>query len=145
MSEIMSGKLVKLIENNADQLAKNWVADVSKHPATKKYHYRTDKELHGWAFDVYSHLGKWISQDTTKEIIAEHYTKLGSIRKEQEFKLSELIQALILVRRHLWVKVLADGLLDSAMDFYIAMELNNRVVLFFDRAIYYASVGYEKS
>lgn len=43
-----------------------------------------------------------------------------------------------------WLKVLAEGLLDTVLDLNQALELSNRVVLFFDRAIYYTTVGYEK-
>jgi hypothetical protein len=33
--------------------------------------------------------------------------------------------------------------LDTALELHQAIELNNRVVLFFDRAIYYTILGYE--
>ncbi len=51
--------------------------------------------------------------------------------------------SLSLLRRRLWQKVQSEGLLDTALDLFQAMELHNRVVLFFDRALYYAVVGYE--
>jgi hypothetical protein len=44
----------------------------------------------------------------------------------------------------LWRKVLGEGLLDTMLDLYQAIELNNRVMLFFDRAIYFITIGYEK-
>jgi hypothetical protein len=34
--------------------------------------------------------------------------------------------------------------MDSAMDLLQALELQNRVVLFFDRAVFFAAVGYER-
>jgi len=37
-----------------------------------------------------------------------------------------------------------EGLLDTPYDLYQAIELNNRVSLFFDRAIFYTACGYEK-
>lgn len=37
------------------------------------------------------------------------------------------------------------GFLDTGSDMYQAMDLHNRVTLFFDRAIYYAVVGFEKA
>lgn len=33
---------------------------------------------------------------------------------------------------------------NTALDLHKAMELSNRVVLFFDRAVYYTALGYEK-
>jgi hypothetical protein len=37
-----------------------------------------------------------------------------------------------------------EGLLDTTLELYQAIELNNRVIRFFDRAIYFTAVGYEK-
>ena len=80
-----------------------------------------------------------------KEDIAEYYTALGKQRSKEGFALSEVIQALIITRRNIWLKVLSEGLLDTVLDHHQALELNNRVVLFFDRAIYFTSLGYEKT
>lgn len=141
---LISQKLVELIEHNADSLTKRWLADVQKHPETPTYHKFDPDELYQRSYTVYSQLGKWISQETTKEDIAKYYIALGQQRRKEGFALSEVIQALIITRRHLWLKVLSEGFLDTALELYRAMELNNRVILFFDRAIFYTSVGYEK-
>jgi len=141
--EYMSDKLVKLIEKNANQLTKNWLNDVRKHPHTKTYHKYNEEELYNRAFDVYSRLSKWISRETSKEEIYDHYFALGVRRRKEGFSLSEVIQAMIITRRHIWLKVMSEGFLDTALDMYKALELNNRVVLFFDRAIHYTAIGYE--
>ena len=141
--EYMSDKLVKLIEKNAKQLTKNWLTDVRKHPHTKTYHTYNEEELYNRAFDVYSRLSKWISRETSKEEIYKHFFALGVRRRKEGFTLSEVIQALIITRRHIWLKVMSEGFLDTALDMYKALELNNRVVLFFDRAIHYTALGYE--
>jgi len=141
--DYISDKLVNLIEKNAKQLTKNWLSDVRKHPHTKTYHTYNEEELYDRAFDVYSRLSKWISRETSKEEIYKHYFALGVRRRKEGFALSEVIQAMIITRRHIWLKVLSDGFLDTALDMYKALELNNRVVLFFDRAIHFTALGYE--
>ena len=143
--EFISDKLVKLIERDADQLSKNWLSNVQSHPLTPTYHIYDKKKLYERAFRVYSQLGKWISRETSKEDIAKYYTAIGEQRRKEGFTLSEVIQALIITRRHVWLKVLSEGLLDSVLDHHQALELNNRVVLFFDRAIFFTSLGYEKT
>ena len=74
--------------------------------------------------------------------IAEKYTSHGVRRCKQKFELAEVVQSLILMRRHLWQKVLDDGLLDTALDLYQALELNRQVVRYFDRAIYFTIIGF---
>jgi hypothetical protein len=70
---------------------------------------------------------------------------MGGQRRKEGFALSEVISALIVTRRHIWLKVLSDGVLDTALHLNQALELNNRVLLYFDRAIYYSAVGYERA
>jgi hypothetical protein len=142
--EYISDKFVKLVERNAHQLANNWLQNVKKHPATPTYHAFDEKILHRRAFLVYSQLGKWMSRETTKEQIEKFYVSLGQERRKEGFALSEVLQALIITRRHIWFKVQAEGLFDSALELHSAIELINRVVLFFDRALFYTAVGYEK-
>jgi hypothetical protein len=72
-----------------------------------------------------------------------YWTGLGKQRRKEGFALSEILIALSLVRQRLWKKVQSEGLLDTAYDLYQAMELYNRVTLFFDSAVFYTAVGYE--
>jgi hypothetical protein len=138
-----SKSLVSLIEFHAEELTNQWLDLVQKDPRTATYHTYDRDELYGYAFDVYSHLSKWLSYETTKEDIARIYTALGKRRRIQGFKLSEVIHALILTRRVLWFKILSEGLLDTALDLNRAMDLNNHTVVFFDRATYYIAHGFE--
>lgn len=139
----VSQRLVDLIERNAEELTKRYVEDVKKNLSLPTYRVFDEKELFRRAHRVYSQLGKWISQEASKEEIKTYWKALGRQRREEGFPLPEIILTLSLLRRHLWLKVQSDGLLDTALDLYQAMELNNRVVTYFDRAIYYAACGYE--
>jgi hypothetical protein len=56
-----------------------------------------------------------------------------------------VIQALIISRRVLWLKIQADGFLDTAMDLHLGLNLNNKVVLFFDRVLCYTTIGFEEA
>lgn len=143
--EYISDNLVKLIERDADQLTNNWLSNIKTHPTTPTYHAYDEKKLYQRAFRVYSQLGKWISRETSKADIEKYYTALGRQRRQEGFALSEVIQALIITRRHVWLKVLSEGFLDTVLDHHQALELNNRVILYFDRAIFFTSLGYEKA
>jgi hypothetical protein len=141
--KVLSRILVDLVEHNADTLTKRWLADVKKHPGTTTYHTFDEKKLYKRAFSVYSQFDKWMSNETSKEDIKKIFMALGKRRREEGFALSEVIQALTITRRHLWLLVRSEGLMDTALDLYQAIDLINRSVLFFDRAIYFTAVGYE--
>jgi hypothetical protein len=53
--------------------------------------------------------------------------------------------SLCFIRRRIWKEIELDGLLDTALDLYQALELQTRVSLFFETALYYAMRGYEES
>ena len=145
MVEAISARLVELIERNADRLAKAWLADVKQRPETRTYRDYPDDVLHRRVYEVYKNLGKWISRQTSTEEIASVYTALGCQRHREGFALSEVLEALILTRRHLWLLVLKEGFLETALDLQAALDLNARAVLFFDRSMYYTAVGFEKA
>jgi len=137
-------RLIELIEQHAEDLTKSWLREVKKDPGTPTYaKFRDENELTQRAFRVFGQLGKWIAKNTTKDDLQKYWTDLGRQRHKEGFPLSEIVQSLFLIRRHLWQKVESEGLLDTAYDLFQAMELNNQVTLFFDRAVYHAACGYE--
>jgi len=137
-------RLIDLIEHHADDLTKSWLREIKNDPGTPTYAgYRDEKELYQRAFRVFSQLGKWIAKTTSKEDLKKYWTDLGRQRRKEGFPLSEIVQSLFLIRRHLWQKIETEGLLDTAYDLFQAMELSNQVTLFFDRAVYHAARGYE--
>ncbi len=139
----VSAKLVGLVETNAGQLTQRWMELVRKDPATPTYHAYDEAKLYERGFSVYSQFGKWLSAATTTEEIQKIYTALGAQRRKDGFALSELLQALIITRRVLWIKIESDGLLDTALDLNLALQLRNQAMLFFDRAMLFAAQGYE--
>ncbi len=142
---VLSAKLVELIERNADQLTKRWLDVVQADECTPTYHNYDREKLYERAFSVYSQLGKWLSDDASQDEITKIYTALGAQRRREGFRLSEVLQALILTRRVLWTKVQTDGLLDTALDLNQALQLRSQTVRFFDRAMVCAAQGYESA
>jgi hypothetical protein len=142
---VLSNRLVDLIERNADPLTRRWIEIVRTHESTPTYHTYDEGKLYERAFSVYSQLGRWISAETTKEEKKTIYTALGKQRYQEGFRLSEVLQALIITRRVLWSKIQSEGFLDTALDLNQALELSNHIILFFDRAMVYATQGFESA
>ena len=138
-----SRRLVDLIESSAEELTSSYVEDIRRDPRMPGYQGFDQKEIHKRAYRVYSQLGKWVSQETTKEEVRGYWTALGRQRRREGFPFSEIVLSLCHIRRLLWAKIQAAGLLDTALDLYQALDLQQRVLVFFDRAIYYAAIGYE--
>ena len=142
---VVSKKLVRLIERNAEDLSNKWVDQITHREDAPTYANYDRQQLYKRAFSVYGQLGKWLSKDTRKSDIKRQYVALGKRRRKEGFAVSEVVQALTITRRILWFKVQSDGFLDTALDMKAAINLNNQVLTFFDRAIFFVCKGFEKN
>ena len=137
-------KLVTLIEENAEELSNRLVKDLLSREETKGYRTLSEDLVKERVHDVYSKLGSWLETEKhTSGEIRKVYTELGKKRFREGIPLNEVILAFMLIKRHLWLYVQEKQFFDSAYELYQALELNNRVVLFFDRVIYFVTMGYE--
>jgi hypothetical protein len=143
MAEMIYQKVVELIQQNADSLTKRLMRDILGREETKSYRTLPERDLYWRVFDVYSRLDSWLSKDKEKGDIKRHYIELGKQRYHESIPLSDLVMTLLLIKRHLWIFVMENQFFDSSFELSRALELNNKVVLFFDRAIYFAVLGYE--
>ncbi len=136
--------LVKFLERHADELTRNWMRIVRNESLTRSYQALDEKTVFERALKMYQQLGQWVAGQFTKGDIQSYYRAVGAQRRREGFALSEVVRALIIARRVLWFKIQAEGMLDAEMDPALALEMNNKVLLFYDRAIYHVTVGYEK-
>lgn len=138
-------RLVQLIEDNAEELTRRLCKDLLSRAETKSYRKLSEDIVAERVFDVYSKLDKWLSKERHKSgEVQKYYTELGKKRYQEGIPLHEVVMALMLIKRHLWLYVREKHFFDSAYECNQALELNNRVVLFFDRAIYFTTMGYEE-
>ena len=144
MGETTYQNIVDLIEKNADRLTKRLMRDILSREETKSYQTLPEKEVYWRVYDVYSRLDSWLSKDKEKGEIRRHYTELGRQRYHENIPLSDLVMTLLLIKRHLWIFVMETQFFSSSFELTRALELNNKVVLFFDRVIYFAVLGYEE-
>ena len=135
------GRLVDLIEDHADELTGRLVRTVREDPRTVGYRQFDDEELGARAREVYSHLGRWLGK-TSESAVETEYFRLGKIRREEGIPLSEVIMALLLVRRNLWEFVESQGA-NTSLELRQQLDLELLVVRFFDRAIFHTVRGYE--
>ncbi len=139
---MISEKIVNLIKENATELTNRLIKDMLSREETKSYQTLDRHTLYMRVFDVYNRLDAWLEGNKVKGEIRNHYVKLGRQRFHEDIPLEETIMALMLIKRHLWLFVQENNFFDSTFMLHQALEFNNRVVLFFDRAIYFTAMGY---
>lgn len=139
---MFSYRLVRLIESHADALASGLEERVQTSAQVAHFRVIPAHELRERVYEIYRHLGEWLLGKNELDI-EQRYRQIGARRASQGVPLSEIIQAIVLTKENLWEFLKSEAVMDRAIEIMGELELLQMLEMFFDRAIYYASVGYE--
>jgi hypothetical protein len=135
-------RLVRLIEEHADKLSEGLIRKVrSSEACSELVSLVPENELKHRAFEIYHNVTEWLLMKTESEI-EERYIGLGARRAHQEVPYSQMLYALQATKEHLWEFLRQEGLLEPS-ELIGEIELLYSLERFFDRAAYFAAVGYE--
>jgi len=141
---VLGWRLVRLIETHSDQLARGLLERIENSERCRHYVEKVPREeLQQRVSEIYHNLGEWLFKKIESDV--EHrYVAIGERRASQGVALSQLIYVIVTTKDHLW-KYLAEGAqTDSAFELFQELELFRLVEQFFDRAAYFAAIGYER-
>jgi len=140
---MFSYRLVRLIESHADALAGGLEERVQASSQVSHFRNIPAHELRERVYEIYRHLGEWLLGKNELDI--EHrYIEIGARRARQRVPLSEVVQSIVLTKENLWEFLKSEAVMDRAVEIMGELELLQMLEMFFDRAIYYAAVGYEE-
>jgi hypothetical protein len=137
-------RLVRLIERHSEALSRGLVQEIHKSDRTSDFHGIPPKDLRLAAGELYRNLGEWLLQKTEDEIQTRFET-VAAQRAAQGIRLHQFVWALMLTRDHLWRFLRQQAFADNIVELHDEMELQQLLNQFFDRAMYYAILGYEKA
>lgn len=141
----LSDILVQMIQNNASLIAKRWIKDIITNASTPNYKKFDHATLFKRINTVLSQFEEWLGGQYYNKDIHNFYYNLGKRRKKEGFKISEVLSALSLTKKHLWEFALSHNMWVKTIDIYRTLELDRRVVIFFDKAAYYVCKGFEEN
>lgn len=139
----LSDRLTEVIESNAELIAQRWTEEVLIKRSTSSYRNLSREEIHKRGQMVIVQFGHWLKGMYTEKDNRDFYMQMGRTRKSEGFLASEVISALSLIRKNIWEFALSQGMWHETIEIYIALELEKRMMLFFDKAAFYLSRGYE--
>lgn len=143
-NEMLSDALVVMVRDHAGEVTRLWLQDVRSNPTTMSYRGADPDELYRRGFTAISQFGRWLKGHEADEEVRAFYRALGRERKAQRFSAHEVISSLSLLRKHVWTYARAHGVWEKPIDVYRVLELNRRIALFFDQAIYHTTVAFEE-
>lgn len=135
-------RLVQLIEHNADKLADALIGRLKRSDACGELLTCVPAhELKNRAYEIYHNLTEWMLNKTEAEV-EERYMGIGARRARQGVPFSQFLYAIDATKETLWDFIQQEGLLEPG-DLISQMELLRGMEHFFDRALYFASIGHE--
>ena len=135
-------RLVQLIEHNADKLSEGLIQKL-KHSncCSELFASVPAHELKDRTFEIYRNLTDWMLNKTQSEV-EERYVGIGARRAHQGVPFSQFLYAIHATKENLWDFIQQEGLLEPG-DLIGQMDLLRSMEHFFDRALYFASLGHE--
>jgi ADP-ribose pyrophosphatase YjhB (NUDIX family) len=143
-SNALTRRLINDILKNKEKMIEQWIEDMISNPSTVDYRNSENRTLYNICDKIISQITLWLGHAYDIEHIKNFYTKLGSERSKAGAKISGVLSALSLIRKHIWDVALSQGTLQKNLDLYMTFELQRRMTIFFDLATFYITRGYEK-
>ena len=140
---MFSYRLVRLIETHADTLAAGLEKKVMSFTCVSCFRTIPAPELRERVYEIYRHLGDWLLGKNQVDI-EQRYREIGARRARQKVPLAEVIQVIVLTKENLWDFLKSETVADRAVEIMGELELLQMLEQFFDRAIYFAAVGYQE-
>ena len=150
---MISAKLIELIHIHATRLADEVASDLRSNPRTPAFRAVPLADLTPRLAQIFDHLGSWIG-DPGSEAVKAEFADWGGKRFGQGIPISQIVQAIIIIKAHLRRYIRDHGLVESAFprveaDYILPMhmhslqQLNEQVGTFFDEALFQLAQGYE--
>ena len=137
-------KLVRLIEAHSEALSRGLMEQIRKSERTSDFRKIPPKELRLAAAEVYRNLGEWLLQKTESDI-AIRFRAIAARRVAEGIGLHQVVWALMLTRDHLLHFLRREAFADNVVALHGELELQQMLNQFFDRAVYYAILGYQEA
>lgn len=142
-SAMLSDALVALVRDHAEEVTHLWLGEVRSNLTTPSYRKVDRDELFERGYSAVSQFGRWLRGREADAEVRAFYRNLGIQRKAQGFAIHEVISSLSLLRKHVWTFVRGRGMWERPIDVYRVLELNRRIALFFDKAVFHTVLGFE--
>ena len=137
-------RLVRLIETHSQALAASLLGRVQESEHTRDYCKVPAEELKERVYEIYRHLGEWLIGKTEFDI-EKRYLEIGERRAHQNVPFSQVAMVIMLTKENLWEFLKKESVIDRPVEVFGELEMLQMLEQFFDHAIFYAALGYERA
>ena len=139
---MISQRLLRVVQQNADRLTNDLIAEIRRDPRTSAYHKLSEEDLHERALDLFHNLERWLSSHT-EFAVQNRYEAFGRRRYQEKIPFSQVFFALTTAKSILLNFIRGAVVAESAAELPLEYELVLAICQFYDKTLYHAAVGYE--
>jgi len=140
--EMLSDALVTLVREHADEVTQLWLEDIRTNPSTVSYRRLAPDQLFARGRTAVTQFGRWLKGHEADAEVRALFRAVGRERRAQGFAFHEVLSSLTLLRKHVWGYTRQHGVWERPIDVYRVLELNRRIAVFFDKALYHTARGF---
>jgi hypothetical protein len=137
-------KLIEVLENHTEEVSKQWSKAVSSNPRTPSFHSLDPEKYTPHAVHFFRDIRMLYFSEEPHERESRFFVNFAKEMHAAEVPLPEIIYALILMRRHIWLFADFNALFITTMDMHQAVESINRTILMFDYIIHSVTQCYDE-
>ncbi len=138
-------KLIELMKANSAVMTDALICKISASGKCRDLMRRVPaNEQKQYALEVFRDLTAWLSNESDS-VLEQHCIALGTQRAGQAVPLSQVFWAVSIAREYLGEYMQQECLHEEPAEFWDGVMLLRSLNSFFDRVLYFALVGYEKS
>lgn len=134
----LSNMLVKIIDKDKGEITRDWSHEVRTGIPGTLPHL-------DFLVDVNKKILKGVRDGLRGRKASLDFIRFKDIGKDLRrlgIPLPDILNALALSRKHIWMHVVRKKMLSSPLEIYITLELNNRIIFLYDKINYFLSAGY---
>lgn len=137
-------KLIDVLENHTQEISKEWGRVVSKNPRTPSFHTLNPDQYVPHAVSFYRNIRRIYFSEKPHTEETKYFLNYAEEMYKAGVPLNEVIYALMLMRRQIWLFADFNALFVSTLDMHQAVESINRTILMFDHVIHSVAKRYDE-
>ncbi|MCB0743104.1 MAG: hypothetical protein KDC67_04310 [Ignavibacteriae bacterium] len=137
-----AGNLSQIVDEQIDDLKKEWLAEVRKSDYLTTYKSVNDEETIKRGEAVYVHLSDWLKGTPGKQSAEEYFELVGANRFDERFPLTEVHFAVYLLKKIFWSKIDWRDKVTGSFTTSNATKIMNVFNDYFDLASFNVTKGY---
>jgi hypothetical protein len=137
-------KLIEVLENNTKEISEQWSKAVSTNPRTPSYHSLNPDQYIPHALFFYGNIRKLYHGEKSRTEETKYFLNFAESMYKAGVPLDEVIYALMLMRRQIWLFADFNALFITTLDMHQAVESINRTILIFDHVIHNVAKRYSE-